>query len=111
MKRTALICVWVYICLACNDQAGKEGQNTNMADSISKSATEATPGLGNDPTRNDAGRENPLDGPGAVDSSIRRSDAGATPGLGYDPTRNDPANNSSSNEEGARKQDTIRRNN
>lgn len=106
MKKISLIAVWIIICLACNNTPANETKNTNMNDTnVSGNAAEPTPGVGNDPTRNDATKENPLGGQKVADSSNEEGNAGATPGLGNDPTRNDPANSQPGN-----KKDTAKKN-
>lgn len=83
MNKISLTTVLAVTFLACNSNPTSNGTTT---DSFSnKENITPPPGLGSDPTRNDASKI----APEAGDSSIHKSDAGATPGLGSDPTRND----------------------
>lgn len=85
MKKISLISVWIIICCACNSNSSGGGNAVMNDSSANSKATYAPPGLGSDPTRNDATKVNPVAG----DSFIPQSRAGATPGVGNDPTRND----------------------
>ena len=83
MKKTSLIIGLLLTAFACNNNADN---NTNMFDSSASQAEIATPpGLGSDPTRNDASKIKTE----IIDSSIHDNNPGATSGLGSDPTRND----------------------
>jgi hypothetical protein len=83
MNKITLIALLAVAFVACNSNPGS---NNTTTDSFSnKEDITPPPGLGSDPTRNDASKI----APEAGDSSIHKSDAGATPGLGSDPTRND----------------------
>lgn len=94
MKKLMLITGWLF-CFACNNtiNTGEEVAPPNDTDLNSNNTDKPTPGLGNDPTRNDARKENPLSG--HQDSASQKNDARATPGLGNDPTRNNESNTNS----------------
>lgn len=112
MKKITFISVAIVICLACNNGTENEPTNTNMNDSnIDSKAAEPTPGLGQDPTRNDPRQGDPLGQSAIADSTTQKGEAEPTPGLGNDPTRNDPNNTLSPPNENAGKKDTGRKRN
>lgn len=85
MKKLMLISAWAF-CLACNNSGPDDGATGTIPDSsANERAAQPTPGVGNDPSRNDATKENPI-GP-AVDSSNVKDNARPTPGVGSEPTR------------------------
>lgn len=108
MKTTTLILLWIVICMACNNGSQTETTNANMNDSnTSTDAAKPTPGLGNDPTRNDATKEEPIGIRANADSATQKGEAEPTPGLGNDPTRNDPGNTLSPPNENKNRKDTT----
>ncbi|WP_152269816.1 hypothetical protein [Agriterribacter humi] len=110
MKKIGLIPVWIAFCFACNSNGtGSATDHNNMNDSPASNAA-PTPGLGNDPTRNDASRPDPAERRKVEDSSSTNNKADPTPGLGNDPTRND-ASKDPSRDNAQPKQDTGLRKN
>ncbi|MGN6491519.1 MAG: hypothetical protein ACTHLE_05935 [Agriterribacter sp.] len=113
MKKIIIISTCIMILLSCNNNAENETKNTNMNDTNSSSnAAEPTPGLGQDPTRNDTRQGDPLGQSAIADSSTQKGEAEPTPGLGHDPTRTTPANAASpSSKNTGRTEDSVRRGN
>ena len=109
MKKIGLIFAWMVFSFACNsNRTGHATDASNMNDSSANKAA-PTPGLGSDPTRNDASRPAPSDQPTA-DSTA--GNATPTPGLGNDPTRNDASKGPlPANGKAASKQDSALRKN
>ena len=110
MKKTYLILTLTAASIGCSNHSGGGNiTDTGINDSVNKQTIAPTPGLGSDPTRVDASKENPIGGQ-PVDSSVHKSDAGEIPGLGNDPTRNDASKNPSAiQQHAAPATDTVRR--
>lgn len=94
MKQLPLITAGILICCACNEPSGSTAtKHSNAKDStVNNKVTDPTPGLGYDPTRNDAAKKNAFSDQGAVDSTGPSNNDKPTPGVGNDPTRNNPSN-------------------